>query len=261
MGKTSVTSKLNFPGRIGWMAMECPGFLTLLYIMNTLPQQQGIADLPWQNKVLAGFFVLHYSYRAVIFPWIQPSMSPLHVLVWAFGLTFQLFNGACLGCFLAGHGPTTAAAWSERLAPFPTVQFALGAAVFFAGLAANYYHDDELRNIRRREQARQDRLAREQQQQSANGSAPGKKVSVEKHYQIPQAGLFKYVLYSHYFVEWIEWTGFWIACGWACVPARCFVVNEVAAMLPRAVRGRKWYADRFGEEKIRGRWAVLPGVV
>jgi len=57
MGKTSVTSRLNFPGRIGWMIMECPGFMTLLYIMKTLPAEQGVVDLPWQNKVLAGLFV------------------------------------------------------------------------------------------------------------------------------------------------------------------------------------------------------------
>ena len=57
MGKTSVVSRFNVPGRIGWMVMECPGFMTLLYIMNTLPAQQGITDLPWQNKVLAGLFV------------------------------------------------------------------------------------------------------------------------------------------------------------------------------------------------------------
>lgn len=31
--------------------------MTLLYIMKTLPQQYGIEDLPWQNKVLAGLFV------------------------------------------------------------------------------------------------------------------------------------------------------------------------------------------------------------
>ncbi len=57
MGKTSVISRFNLPGRIGWMIMECPGFTTLLYIMNTLPGERGITDLPWQNKVLAGLFV------------------------------------------------------------------------------------------------------------------------------------------------------------------------------------------------------------
>ncbi len=57
MGKTSTDSIFNIHGRIGWMTMECPGFLTLLYTMTTLPAQQGITDLPWQNKVLAGLFV------------------------------------------------------------------------------------------------------------------------------------------------------------------------------------------------------------
>jgi hypothetical protein len=57
MGKTSVTSRLNLPGRIGWLTMESPGFLTLLYIMWTLPRKLDIDDLPWQNRVLAGLFV------------------------------------------------------------------------------------------------------------------------------------------------------------------------------------------------------------
>lgn len=253
MGKTSTTSKLNLPGRMAWMTMESPGFLTLLYIMNTLPARHGITDLPWQNKVLAALFVMHYAYRAVVFPWIQPSMSPIHPLVWAFAVVFQLANATCLGGWLAAYGPVTSAAWRAQLAPWPTLQFALGIAVFYVGLSANYFHDDELREIRRREQARQDRLAGGQRA----GARPG---GVEKHYQIPQAGLFRYMLYPHYLVEWVEWTGFYVACGLGCVPARSFVLNEIAAMLPRAVNGKKWYVEKFGEEKIRGKWAVLPGI-
>jgi 3-oxo-5-alpha-steroid 4-dehydrogenase 1 len=57
MGKTSVTSRLNLPGRIGWFTMEAPGFLTLLWLMKTMPAEHGITELPWQNKVLAGLFV------------------------------------------------------------------------------------------------------------------------------------------------------------------------------------------------------------
>ena len=251
MGKTSVTSRLNLPGRIGWLTMEAPGFLSLLYMMNTLPAQHGITDLPWQNKVLAGLFVIHYSYRAVLFPILQPSMSPLHIIIWGFGLSFQVINGTCIGSWLAAYGPTTASAWDAQLAPFPTFQFATGIALFYVGLAANYYHDEELREIRRREQARQTRLARE-----SGKSAK----SVDKHYEIPQAGLFKIMLYPHYFVEWIEWLGFWVAGGWGFVPARCFFLNEVSAMLPRAVSGKKWYMEKFGEEKIKKKWAAIPGV-
>lgn len=62
MGKTSVSSSLNLPGRIGWLTMEAPGFLILMYLMKVLPEQYGIDDLPWQNKVLAGLFVSHVRY-------------------------------------------------------------------------------------------------------------------------------------------------------------------------------------------------------
>jgi 3-oxo-5-alpha-steroid 4-dehydrogenase 1 len=37
--------------------MEVPGFLTLLYIMNTLPAQVGLSALPWENKAMGGLFV------------------------------------------------------------------------------------------------------------------------------------------------------------------------------------------------------------
>jgi 3-oxo-5-alpha-steroid 4-dehydrogenase 1 len=254
MGKTSVTSRLNIPGWIGWMAMELPGACTLLYHMNTLPAQHGITDLPWQNKVLAALFVIHYSYRAVLYPLLQPSMSPIHIVVFLAALIFQLFNGTCLGAWLATYGPTTQEAWHAQLGAGGLLQFTAGIALFYVGLAANFYHDEELREIRRREMARQERIAKK-------AGAEGKKVTIEKHYEIPNAGLFKYMLYPHYFVEWVEWFGFWMACGWSSVPARCFLVNEVAAMIPRAVGGKKWYIEKFGEEKIKGRWAVIPGVV
>jgi hypothetical protein len=256
MGKTSVTSRLNLPGRIGWLTMEIPGFLTLLYHLSTLPSQShpnNEEGLPWQNKVLAALFVLHYTYRAVLFPFLQPSMSPLHILIWASGVSFQVINGLCIGSWLAAYGPTTQAEWQRQLT-FGTAQFAAGIALFYVGLAANYYHDDELREIRRRVM-RKNAAAQKAGKRDGEG---GK--GVDKHYEIPQAGLFKVMLYPHYFVEWVEWFGFWTAAGWGCVPARCFLFNEITAMLPRAVKGRAWYIERFGEEKIRGRWAVIPGV-
>ncbi|KAK6844223.1 3-oxo-5-alpha-steroid 4-dehydrogenase-domain-containing protein [Apiospora arundinis] len=255
MGKTSVKSPLNIPGRVAWMTMEAPGFLTLLYIMRTLPAQHGIDDLPWQNKTLAGLFCLHYVYRAVLFPVLQPSMSPIHALVWALALVFQLCNATCLGSWLAAYGPTTEAEWNSY-AQFSNggssvLQFAVGLVVFYVGLTCNYFCDEELREIRRNEQRRQERLAREQ------GKAPE---SIEKHYSVPNNGLFRYMLYPHYFSEWIEWLGFWVAAGFGCVPARCFLVNEVFAMLPRAVAGKKWYIEKFGEDKIKGKYAIIPGV-
>lgn len=79
MGKTSVTSRLNLPGRIGWLTMEAPGFLTLLYLMKVLPEQHGIDDLPWQNKVLAGLFVSIIP-QFVMLPCVLPLRGRLDYL-------------------------------------------------------------------------------------------------------------------------------------------------------------------------------------
>jgi 3-oxo-5-alpha-steroid 4-dehydrogenase 1 len=56
-GKTSADSKFNIPGKIAWLTMEAPGFCTLLYIMNTLPAETGLASLPLENKIMGSLFV------------------------------------------------------------------------------------------------------------------------------------------------------------------------------------------------------------
>ena len=57
MGKTSTSSRLNIPGKIGWATMEAPGFISLLYIMFTLPQKNGIERLPGANWLMATLYV------------------------------------------------------------------------------------------------------------------------------------------------------------------------------------------------------------
>ena len=57
MGKTSIESRWNLPGKLGWVLMEAPGFTNLLYIMFTLPAQNGIKSLPAENWLMAGLFV------------------------------------------------------------------------------------------------------------------------------------------------------------------------------------------------------------
>merc|ERR1712225_106810 len=87
-GKTSTNSRFNIPGKIAWITMETPGLLTLLYVMKTLPAQVGMAQIPWENKVMAGLYTIHYLYRAILCPIIAPSMSPIHPLVWLLALSF-----------------------------------------------------------------------------------------------------------------------------------------------------------------------------
>jgi 3-oxo-5-alpha-steroid 4-dehydrogenase 1 len=39
------------------------------------------------------------------------------------------------------------------------------------------------------------------------------------------------------------------------------VINEVATMLPRAIQGKKWYVERFGQAKVGNKKAVIPGLI
>ena len=93
-------------------------------------------------------------------------------------------------------------------------------------------------------------------------------VTYDKVYVIPPAqGLFKYVLYPHYSLEWIEWTGFWIlgaawglGWNWMNSAALLFLLNELATMSPRAASGISWYEQKFGRDKIGRKWVIIPGV-
>jgi 3-oxo-5-alpha-steroid 4-dehydrogenase 1 len=184
-------------------------------------------------------------------------MSPIHILVWIFAVCFQLANGLSIGGWLAGYGPTTQLEWQDSGTQSFGVgwRVVLGLLVWMFGLAGNIYHDDELRDIRRAA------LKEQKQRENINGEKPEKRKGVDKVYMIPQNGLFKWILYPHYLLEWVEWGGFWLMGGVACIPARNFLMNEMTAMIPRGVRGVTWYRNRFGKEKVGNRGAFIPGVL
>lgn len=146
---------------------------------------------------------------------------------------------------------------------------------------------------------------------AANANAkPGARIKSKQKEQLsydkiyilpPPTGLFKYILYPHYTLEWLEWLGYYLlAASWGLgyglsfsLPfpssnaaadyrissssmktnlgsqpdsgrysaAIWFVVMEVSVMAPRAVGGLKWYRDRFGDGAVAGRKAVIPGLL
>ncbi|KAL9014560.1 MAG: hypothetical protein Q9180_008939, partial [Flavoplaca navasiana] len=249
-GKTSIPSRFNIPGKIAWAVMETPGFVCLLYCMFTIPATQGIEKLPAANWLMAALFSIHYIYRAIISPlFLNPSMSPIHPFILISAFSFQVINGTCIGGYLAGYGASTQEDWAGA-----TIRIQVGLLIFLAGFIGNMWHDDELREIRRV-------AARKQKQKAKVQGEKGKEGKVDKVYEVPENGLFRLILYPHFFCEWIEWCGFWVIGGWGCVPARNFVINEMTTMTPRALSGKRWYIQRFGKEKIGSRRAVIPGLI
>ncbi|KAI1005046.1 hypothetical protein K3495_g3171 [Podosphaera aphanis] len=254
-GKTSIISRLNLPGKFAWITMEIPGFVTVLYCMITIPRHLNLHDLPQENKIMAALFVVHYIYRAIIGPLLNPSMSPIHFKVWLSAIIFQILNGISIGGYLGGYGPTIHEEWLSSNHPsWSLIRFQIGMVIWAIGFIGNIYHDDLLRDIRR--------ISKEDAVQAGNQSNKAKGVvRVEKLYCIPKNGLFSWVLFPHYLCEWIEWAGWWMIGGSQCVPARIFLVNEIATMTPRAIQGRHWYMQRFGREKLVGVKAILPGIL
>ncbi|KAK6000484.1 hypothetical protein QM012_003730 [Aureobasidium pullulans] len=247
-GKTSVESRFNLPGKWAWAIMEAPGFITLLYNMNALPAELGLGPLPWANWTMAGLYSIHYIYRAILSPlFLNPSMSPIHPLVFVSALAFNLTNSLCLSGWLAGYGPTTVYDWAGRL-----YWIEAGLVIWGWALLGNIFHDDDLREIRRS-------ALRRQKEQAKKDNKPIE--GVEKLYMMPKNGLFHYVLFPHYLCEWIEWAGFWMIGGLACTPARAFLFNEISTMLPRALQGRRWYIQKFGKDRVGNRKAVIPGLI
>jgi 3-oxo-5-alpha-steroid 4-dehydrogenase 1 len=176
-------------------------------------------------------------------------MSPIHLIVWASAVFFQIINGLSIGSWLAGYGIPGHFDGQDRMDGKTRARMLLGMAIWVLGFAGNIWHDDELREIRRA-------VMRKQKKET---ETTGKSRGVDKVYMIPQNGLFRWIFYPHYLLEWVEWAGFWLMAGVDCVPARNFLLNEITTMLPRAVQGKRWYVERFGEEKVGGRKAIIPG--
>lgn len=228
--------------------MESPGFLTVLYCMFAIPEKEGLPGLPWANWTMAGMYTIHYIYRAVLSPlYLNPSMSPIHPVVFICAFAWQVTNGLSLGGWLGGYGPRTVHDWAGRV-----YEIEVGMVLWGWSLMGNIFHDDDLREIRRS-------AARRQQ---AEAEKDGKPVDgVDKLYMMPKNGLFHYILYPHYLCEWCEWAAFWLVGGFHCVPARSFLFNEIATMLPRALAGKKWYLEKFGKERVGKRKAIIPGIL
>ncbi|KAK6347626.1 hypothetical protein TWF718_005465 [Orbilia javanica] len=266
MGKTSVKSCLNLPGKLSWILMELisPVSFFLTFYLNTTAPLTALANLPISHKILTILYLIHYTNRAIISPLRAPAYAPAHIIVLLVATYFNYLNGYSLSSFLLlqqGSIPQNGGIW--------IVRFGVGVVLWVVGFVGNIWHEDVLYEIRRR--------AKREHLESAKGKkedglgegvervlvGDGKRLVVRAEnsghvYEIPEGGLWEYCWHPHYFMEWVEWTGFLIAAGgWECAPAINFLVNEIASMTPRAFQGVEFYKRKFGR-MLPQRKAVVP---
>jgi 3-oxo-5-alpha-steroid 4-dehydrogenase 1 len=261
MGRTSIVSRANLPGRYAWAAAEAVGPLNLLFIFFNLPGKMKPqpdspssligTGLPIQHEILGALYLLHYTNRAIITPlFLAPSISPIHASITASMSIFQFINSSNIACWIVYSARDMGRENSSPVLSFLSI---LGFVLFFGGLAGNIIAENKLFSLRRGAAKRKAK---------SEGKAV---VTYNKVYVIPPAeGVYSYVLYPHYVLEWFEWAGFWIlggawGLGWGNRSAALwFVIAEIAAMLPRAYDGKKWYEGKFGKRAVAGRAGAIP---
>ena len=227
--------------------------------------------------ILTALYLIHYLNRALISPLRSPSRSKSHLVVVASGIAFNVPNGFLLAAYLTSASTATYLTENGLSSP----RFWTGIAIWAVGFVGNVYHDEILLNIRRKA------IAKGKAKELENGqSAP------QPHYAIPHGGLFSIVSFPNYLCEWVEWFGFALATSptpdFALLPGAeallgaaggaqfmemgrllapfvgsvsppwVFFFVEITTMFPRAVRGHRWYRQRFKESYPRERRAVIP---
>ncbi|KAF3934706.1 hypothetical protein ABW20_dc0105772 [Dactylellina cionopaga] len=268
MGKTSVKSFLNLPGKFSWILMELispVSFFLTLYLNKPDPVATMLA-LPTTHKILTCLYFVHYLNRALISPLRAPAYAPAHIIVLIIATYFNYLNGYSLGSFFLLQQGQVAESGS-----FWVIRFAIGVAVWAVGFAGNVWHEDVLYEIRRRAQREHLERARRKKDDGVGegvelvDAGEGRLVVRAENsghiYEVPRGGLYEYCWHPHYFMEWIEWAGFLIAAGgWNCPPAINFLVNEIASMTPRAFQGVEFYKQKFGR-RMPKRKAVVPFIL
>lgn len=239
-GKFGLSSRWNVHGNAGWMVMECVAPLVTTLSFFSAPAHHEAHAWAW---LMLSLFQLHYANRALIQPLLNAPRSPLHISVVLSAVAFNAANGFLMGTWLADGGA----------APSPGLKrwAYIGLVLFVLGFVGNVYHDALLRSLRL--------------------TPPSSSEQVVQHgtciYRIPHGGLFRWISYPHYVCEWMEWSGYALTCiaavphtpdALVSYPPVLFVMLEVGAMLPRAMRGHAWYQRHFATYPAR--WAIVPFV-
>ncbi|KAI9462770.1 hypothetical protein BJY52DRAFT_1352457 [Lactarius psammicola] len=265
-------SVLSIDGVKSWIVMELVSPLAFLLTTYLHPFSPTPLPLPSLARraldtspqfILVALYLVHYLNRTLISPLRTPSRSNSHLVVVSAAVAFNAPNGfpsrrlphVRLDRILPGRRPILYALLGGHRA--------LGGRAIAKGKARELLDDDGDR-----------------------------KKAQRPHYAIPHGGLYSLVSFPNYLCEWVEWFGFALAAGpfpeFALFPSAkallaaagsaqfaeagqllvpfvdsvsppwVFLFVEITTMVPRAVRGHRWYHERFKDSYPRERRAVIP---
>ncbi|KAI5476916.1 3-oxo-5-alpha-steroid 4-dehydrogenase 1 [Pseudohyphozyma bogoriensis] len=264
----------------------------------TFPQLHStLSYLPKARLLLSGLFLLHYANRAVVSTLRNPGRSEMGLIVPVLAAFFNVVNGTLQGEFIGGGftkdtRTTAAAKWSDfhswGVQNGRESLFFIGIALFITGFILNILHDEILYSIRRSGPPAASKSQRYGIPHGLLYSHPFSGVSHPAYtsewlewsgYLLATLALspapFPQLVLQQATGKGKSWVpslfkasllkkvprDLWPLEGWYLQPPALFLVNEVAAMLPRAISGHKWYQKTFGKDWPASRKVVIPGLL
>jgi 3-oxo-5-alpha-steroid 4-dehydrogenase 1 len=154
--------------KFGWMIMELPSFLIIMYFFLISGQSS-------YAKMLSVLWLIHYFNRSFIYPLrIRTKGKKIPMVIVISAIFFNLINGGLNGYFLS-----TLEQYNDS--SFQNWNFYIGIIIFIVSFVINQISDNILIHLRK----------------------PG-----EIGYKIPKGFLFKYISCPNHLSELLQWTGF-----------------------------------------------------
>jgi 3-oxo-5-alpha-steroid 4-dehydrogenase 1 len=208
------------PNSLGWVVMELPAVLVFPAVYSLGGSRLEVVPL-----TLAALWMLHYLYRAFVFPFLVRTRGKrMAVVVVAMGFAFNTLNAYLIARWIDHFGHYQPG-WLRD------PRFLCGTLLFTVGFALHLWADRVLIGLRR----------------------PG-----EIGYRVPRGGLFEYVTCPNYLGEIVEWSGFALAT-WS-LAGLAFALFTTANLGPRAFSHRRWYRAAFADYPAE-RKALIPFVI
>ena len=213
--------------KAGWLLMEAPVFLVMLYLyLKSFHFNGGVTrHVPYLLFFL--IFEFHYFQRSFIFPFLLKGNSKMPFAIMILSFIWNVVNGYIQGYFLFYIAPTDpfyVHAYTSSWLTDP--RFIIGTLIFFTGWAINMHSDHVIRHLRK----------------------PG-----DTNHYLPKKGLYKYVTSANYFGEITEWLGFAILT-WSYA-GLVFFWFSCCNLIPRAnsiyLKYEKEFPDEFDRKKLK----------
>jgi 3-oxo-5-alpha-steroid 4-dehydrogenase 1 len=216
---------VSLSGRLGWFLMELPATLSFLWFFTHGPRRGELVPL-----VFLAMWLIHYGNRGFLFPLrmriARGDRASFSFVVIATGWAVTSLHGYFHASYF-----TRLHVYTNDWLRDP--RFLVGFVIYYACFALNVHSDAIIRNLR----------------------TPAELADGQKHYRIPQGGLFRWVTSPSYTTELVAWAGFAI-CTWSLAGAFIFLVS-VGNLVPRAFATQRWYRERFPDYP-RERKALIP---